>query len=394
MEMKKYDLILVETAHYKKPHYEKIQRQIAELLTEGGLRVAVINFKRNNDYHNNRIYDVINIHPDLPDPPVIWRDRKGRNKLERLRSIHLLSKEEKRYFEVLFDKIKHLSDAIYWGTISSSTLNLLKIKALRNKKIFLWEGAYYAFLFTNFKKIKSPIAFFKPILLSKFIKKNDIKILVANEPIHNVLVKKGFEDINIIIRPEETFKESGRNITKLNNKFCLTTIGAIRHEKNIHFALNALENKKIKYIVAGKSNNQYAYDIDERMKNMDKEYFVRLNQWFTDEEYHDLIKQSHFLIICDIEFPCPGSNGTLFDAVKNVRPVIVPDHTHFRYYIDKYKIGLKYEPDNKNSFLSAVDKAKELGNSYFYNKLIEMRNDFKHDKIVKDFTNNVRLHLQ
>lgn len=391
--MKKYDLILVETAHYKKPHYEKIQRQIAELLTEGELRVAVINYKKNNDYHNNRIYDVINIHPNLPDPPVIWRDQKGRNKLERLRSIQLLSKEEKRYFEVLFEKIKHLSNAIYWGTISSSTLNLIKIRGLRNKKIFLWEGAYYAFLFTNIRKIKNPIEFIRPILLSNFIKKNDIKILVANEPIYNILVKKGFKKKNIIVRPEETFYESEDDITKIQNEFCLMTIGAIRYEKNIHFALNALKNRKVKYIVAGKSNNPYAYDIDEKMKNMDRKYFIRINKWLTDEEYHNLIKQSHFLVICDMEFSYPGSNGTLFDAVKNMRPVIVPDHTHFRYYIEKYNIGLKYEPDNTNSFIEAINRAKKLGASYFIENIVKMRNDFKHDKIVSEFTNMVCLNL-
>ena len=388
--MKKYDLILIEPEHNKKAHYENIQRHIAEILTGGGLKVAIVNYLPDNEYHINRKYDVINIDINLLEPPIIWREIEGETTIKRSISEYKLSKIKKNYFEKLISRIDTLSDSIYIGTISQWVLPILTIKALKRKKVFLWCGTYWA-MFSRIGNLKKPINFIKPILLKHIIKNKNIVIFAGNQPIKDVLIKKGINENNIIIKPERSFNPS--NIAEnrsSDDEFSLATIGAIRQQKNIEFALDALKGKRIIYIVSGESKKQYAFEINDLMSKMDNRYFIRINKRFSEDEYNSIIRESHFILICDKEYPYPGSNGVLFDAVYNMRPVIVPDHSQFRYYIDKYKIGLKYKPNDKDSLLKTIYKAKELGDEYFHDNIKKFRKEHNHSKIVKEFTKEVR----
>lgn len=390
MQQKKYDLILIEPEHNKKAHYENIQRHIAELFTEGGLKVAVVNYLPENSYHINRSYDVIDINLGLPKPPIIWQDIKGNTNFHKRLSEYSISKTKKKYFEQVLSKIDNLTNAIYLGSLAEWILPLLMIKALKNKKVFLWFSTYWC-LFPKIGNIRRPISFVKPFLLKHILKINNMVILAANQPVKDVLIRKGIDKNNVIIKPERTFNPSNIAANQnLDDEFTLAAIGAIRQQKNIEFALDALKGKRIKYIVAGESKKQYAFEIDDLMSTMDKRYFMRINKWLSNVDYNSIIQKAHFLLICDKEHSYPLSNGTLFDAMYNMRPVIVPDHFHFRYYIDKFKIGLKYKPNDNVSFLKTIYKARELGAEYFFDNIINFRKEFEHKKIAKIFTTEVK----
>ena len=75
--MKKYDFVLLEPLYWKTAHITIDIKTLARILTAAGLKVAVINYLRNDTYHENKEYDVINIYPatKFPDRSKIFLEK-------------------------------------------------------------------------------------------------------------------------------------------------------------------------------------------------------------------------------------------------------------------------------------------------------------------------------
>ena len=134
--MKKYDLILIEPMYWSWSHYNICTKNLADILVHAGFKIAVVDYHPEKNFHKNQNYDIININIKYPLPNVAnLRVKKGY--FYKQLSVHFLLLYKKyRYYSILFDKIKNLSDNFYFGTLTLDSLPIIFIK--NRKRIFFW----------------------------------------------------------------------------------------------------------------------------------------------------------------------------------------------------------------------------------------------------------------
>ena len=380
----RYDFILIEPRYWAISHYNYDQKNLADILFQAGYKVAVINFVQKNDFHKNQKYDLINIFPYHKFP-----DRENANKENNLilRFVKRIVLDYRRYlfFKEILEELKSFSNNIYLGTQIECSFPLFLMN-YRNKNTFYW--GYRSFLITkpiNSTK-RNPYTALKFYYMSKKIKKNkNIKLFVSNHIIKNEYVNYGIEKERLIYRPERTINKLPKpEFEKLNKKFTLLNVGYLRKEKNLEFSVNCIKNKDIKLIIAGKSNNDYAFTFDKKIQNSKYDNIIRIKGFIPDDEYHDLFMQSHFLLLADKKQKSTVSNGTFLEALLKGRPVIVPDQKPYNYYVNKYQIGLLFENNNEISLLDTINKAKKMGCKYFENNLKKFQKEYLIDEVAKE----------
>ena len=385
--MKKYDIILIECEFYKKPHYENIIGHIADLLTTSGMKIAVINYLQNNTFHDGKGYDVIAIDINKKLPPVVRDKIEKKDKITKILMEIWYSLRYYKYFNKIFSEILNYSDSIYLGSFSPWSLPVLINLKLRDKKIFIW-GAYNQSLE---RRHRNPIKTIKSFLLRFLIKKQNLFFITPSLLTKNILKDKVCAENKIIIKPEMTYKDvCTKTCNNINSDFLLSTITEVRGGKNIHFALDALKNMQIKYTVAGRSWGEYGKMLDDLIENMDEKYFTRVTKWLSNDEMKNLYKKTHFILLNYREPKYVRSYGTLFMAIKYYRPIIAPNYDPFKYCINKYNIGIKYEPNDKESLINAINEAKEKGTQFFSAGINYFRKDFEYHKVAKEFSNSMK----
>lgn len=121
--MKKYDLILIEPMYWSWSHYNICTKNLADILVHAGFKIAVVDYHPEKNFHKNQNYDIININIKYPLPNVAnLRVKKGY--FYKQLSVHFLLLYKKyRYYSILFDKIKNLSDNFYFGTLTLDSLD-------------------------------------------------------------------------------------------------------------------------------------------------------------------------------------------------------------------------------------------------------------------------------
>ncbi len=75
----------------------------------------------------------------------------------------------------------------------------------------------------------------------------------------------------------------------------------------------------------------------------------------------DHLEKCHFLLLCDKKQPSSVTNGTLMEAFINLRPVIAPNYDPYKYYVEKYGLGILYNPEETDSLVDAINKAIKRG---------------------------------
>ena len=379
--MKKYDFILLEWLYWNKSHYQQDLKNLAELLLNCGFKVAVVNYLENNKYHSNQKYDVINLKIEKKLHNRNWLDYKS--KITRSLMLELENIRIFFFFRELFKKIKNLSDNFYFGTLTLQVFPLLFI-GKRGKRILFW-GLRSFYVNKPFYFKPNPLNICKSIILKKILSETiTYFLIVSNRIIKNEFKQGGFSEKRLIQRPERIIdKLTLDNLNQLDSNFSLLTIGFIRRDKNIHFAVEALKEKNINYIIAGESNPQYNREIDILLKKTNNPKIVRINKFFKEDEYHNLIKKSHFMVFCDLSQASVVSNGTLLESLLDNRPIICPDRLPYSYYIDKYRVGIKYNPGNKKSFLAAVCKAQINGTKYYQKNIKKFQENYLQNNVIK-----------
>lgn len=387
----KYDIVCFESFYWSQSHYEYDIKNIADILCDIGYEVAVINYFKENIFHKDQRYDLINIFPknEFPDREYVQAEK---NKIKRFFKKIILDYKRYNFFNELFGKISHLSYNFYMGTLSLDSFPLFFLKH-KNKKIYFW-GIRSFYLSKPFVFLKSnPYHTIKSLFLKYMVKnRNKYFFFISNRFIKDEFKQIGINDKNLILRPERTIKKfPNDNLTVLSGRFTVSTIGFLREDKQIDFAIDALKETDITYIVAGKSKNEYAYKIDEQIRQVNKENIVRVNKFLPDDEYINLMQKTHFFLFCDRKQPSVVSNGTFLEALLKSRPVIAPDLRPYNYYIDKYKVGIKYKPDDKESLLSAISMAKEIGVESFISNIHDFQKNYLFEEVAAKVKGNIRL---
>ena len=371
----KYDIILIEPSYWHMSHSENDIQCLAEIFCFLGYQVAVATIIK-TAFHEGHEYSVIDIPKGENFPDIDYTDTET-IKFKRFFKKIILDFRRYSYFKRVFNDIEHLADNFYIGILTVDLLPILISLRSPGKRYFLWGfRSYYLskpFVFSN----KNPYTIAKSILLKSIIRnKNKYFLFVSNHFIKKEFEKLGVSSDNILQRPERILKSPPYfNYKKLTTEFSLVSIGSLRPIKHIEFAINVIREMDILYTIAGKSTNRYAYSIDKQIASLTEDNIKRVKGYLSDDQYVSVIHSAHFVLICDKADLSVASKGTFLDALLNCRPVIAPDCEPFRYYIDKYSIGLKFNNGDTVSLKSTIKEAKRLGVKSFTTNIMKFQND-------------------
>lgn len=78
------------------------------------------------------------------------------------------------------------------------------------------------------------------------------------------------------------------------------------------------------------------------------------------------------------------------EALINHRTIICPNYNPYKYYIEKYNIGLMYEAGNVDSYAARMEKARDLGVEYFLSSIDQFLKTLSFDVVVKKLLEDLR----
>lgn len=381
--MKKYDFILIEPLYWNRSHYTFDIENLVKIFMSAGLKVAVVNFLRDDTYHQNKRYDVINIYPEKTFPDRISVYSEKNRPVRFLRKI-ILDMYRYRFFSDIYNRIKDLSDNIYFGSYTPEAISIFMLP-LKNKNIYFW-GLRSGYFTQPYYDIKNNIY---TVLVNLIIRRGmhrqkNIKFFISNIHIYNEFIKGGIEKDRLILRPERTIKElTNFNFDLLNKDFTLSTIGFIREDKNLKFSIDVLKDLDVRFIIAGSADSEHAKTIDAYLENNTFKNIIRINGFLKEPEYSDLFNDTHFVLIADKPQLSTASNGTILETVLRGRPLIMPNRQPYKYYVEEFGIGLLFEQDNKQSLIKTIEKARKLGTRHFESAIKELQKNYLLNNVVE-----------
>lgn len=383
----RYDFVLFENYIHTINHYKDVCI-IAMLLQQSGYSVAIADLFQEAEYcHVNGV-------PHVP-----------------------IGSKATRLFDVKWCKIRVLRGALnvfYEKTVIPLYLRYA-LRRLEGKYNNLYVGSYHTDMPIGWLKEipSSSSVFFWGLRSSRLIEhklnpngkdaKNsarlrryidintNIKFFVSDEIIRDEFLNLGIDESRIVIRPE-------RYVNKVEIKeretqqegLSLLSIGTIRKEKRIECVIDALADLKdesIHYTIAGKADDSYENVIEPRYHEV--QGLRRLNYRIPEEEYNLLFKQCDFLILCDMKQPSSVTNGTMNEALLKGIPIIAPDYNPYKFFIEKYGIGILFKPNDKQSLCDAILKAKRLGSGHYHNNILAYQKTLLLDNILPCFSDQL-----
>ena len=96
-----------------------------------------------------------------------------------------------------------------------------------------------------------------------------------------------------------------------------------------------------------------------------------------------------FLILCDKKQATNVTNGTMNEALLNGRPIIAPDYDPYRYVINKYDVGLLFNPTDESSLVNVIKKAAQSKASAYLEQLISYQKSLLFENVAKEFCSNL-----
>ena len=374
--MKPYDFILLEPLYWHIAHITTDMCNLAKILCQVGKKVAVVDYLKENSYHEKQKYDVIKILPgkNFPKKEIIDAEK---NKIKRLIKIIRLDAQRYSYFKYIYNQIKSLSDNIYFGTYTTDSFAIFLL-SFKKRNIYFWGIRSYYFTRAHFAIINNPYTALRNWFMRiKIIKNKNIKFFVSNIFIKAEFAKGGVEIDRLIERPERTIdKMPSQGYGHLCKEFTLLTSGFIRRQKNLEFSLDVTEKLCVCFIIAGSSNDDYARKLDKYIESQNFKHIIRKRGFISGADYHHLFMESHFILFADKNQKSTTSSGTFLEALLRGRPVIAPDQKPYNYYVKRYNIGLLYTPNDEESLKEAIEMAKILGTKYFHYPLVFFQREY------------------
>lgn len=217
---------------------------------------------------------------------------------------------------------------------------------------------------------------------------HNFKFFVSDESIRNEFIELGISPRRLVVRPERYIEHMPSVIVnkETSKGFSLLSIGSLRKEKRIESILDALRqlnNDAITYTIAGKASDEYEALIEGHSNGLQS--VTRLNYRIPEEEYNRLIEQCDFLILCDRQQLSSVTNGTMNEALLKGKPIIAPNYNPYKFYIEKYGVGIAFDPQSIESLSGAIMDAKQKGVAYFADNIKNYQRTLLFDVITRQF---------
>ena len=300
----------------------------------------------------------------------------------------------KKWYSEIIKKINSLNSDLMIVSSQDTYFMYKEFKKINIKKIYTVHTVNFIPVLHKEKyKKRNLIRKFNGIKISNIIRKsiNNDKLLVLEESTRDYLKKSGIKKTYSIpyisFSQKEINSDSEKGLIK-NNRFIIP--GMIYEGKNHDFVLNAINKNKNKFKninihIAGYPRKGYGTMIVEEAKKL-KEFGVTGNfKYLSNNELREEIKLSKFVIIPYSKIRWDQTSGIMYDAIKNNRPIIVPDILPFKNYLKKYNFGLSYKENDYDSFINTLYKATETPIDIFIEEIKKFKLDNTTDKIKEKF---------
>lgn len=216
----------------------------------------------------------------------------------------------------------------------------------------------------------------------------NLKFFVSDEIIRNEFIELGISPRRLVVRPERYIEHTPSAIVpkETSKGLNLLSIGSLRETKRIENVLDALRllnDDTITYTIAGKASDEYEAIIKNHSNGL--QGVIRRNYRIPEEEYNQLIEQCGFLILCDRQQLSSVTNGTMNEALLKGKPIIAPNYNPYKFYIEKYGIGIAFDPQSIESLSSAIRNAKQKGVACFTDNINNYQQTLLFDVVAERF---------
>ena len=380
----KYDIIVFE--NYRQAKHHKIDvRLIAKLLKAGGLSVAILDI-----YHEDR-YDELDDIPVLHHHvilPKILNANFSPNPMKRFIEHLYYYRAQDIYFTAVLDEVREWAGRFYCGSyhlgMSASWFSL-------KKPCFWWGLRSNRFKIPNPLRNENRYTFFRaPFLRNKFLRNPYQFLFVSNNIIKKEFLSLGLPEERLIIREERVVEEDMLKHRNPTDVVSFLTIGQLRPQKRVDLSIKAFkrvcDNSQLYYVI-GKANEDYEKIIQSNINGYP--CIVRNNCFLEYEEFLEYYSKSHFVIFADMQTTGTITNGTMLEALIHYCPIIAPCYNPYAYYIDKYKIGIKYNPDVDGDLEKAMMTAIHLGCKSFEKPIKDFLSTISFESVSRDLSHKV-----
>lgn len=379
-----YDFILFENFYQAFNHYKDLCI-IAQYLKHCGYSVAIADVF--GEAENCQVEDVPHIGFDKKCPVSFnWNGVRRTDIVSNIKN----SLKRKRIDDYLIYIMRQLCGQyrnLYAGSyFVHMTTGWLK-EIPDTASVFFW-GLRSSRLIEHKLKPFSKVALPAFRLRRYFDRHQSLKFFVSDEIIKDEFIELGISPQRLVIRPERYIEEmpSGSLKKEASNGLGLLSIGSLREAKQIEKILDSLRqlnDDTITYTIAGKAYDEYETLIESHTKGLHG--VTRRNYRIPEEEYNQLIEQCDFLILCDRQQLSSVTNGTMNEALLKGKPIIAPNYNPYKFYIEKYGIGITFDPESIESLSSVILDAKQKGVACFADNIKNYQRTLLFDVVAERF---------
>lgn len=383
-----YDFLLFENYHLAQHHRMDVLI-IAKMLKSQGLNVAIFDIYHEDSADDIEGIPVLHWNSKVSIPDDSWMMRKH-TVFETLikstvfqRQLHCYMEEAKSF---IIDKSKNFYCGSYHNGMSTVLFEI-------QKPCYWWGLRSDRFNFSIRKLIPSP--YYGLHLLKerkKFIRNPNQRLFVSNQIIMDEHERLGIPKNRMIIREERVVEkptDAKLGMLDLNTSFLV--IGQLRKEKHIPTTIAAFKKADINGAalkLIGRSQGEYEREISLAIGEDNR--IFRLNAFLEYDDFNKHFSSSHFVLFADEEGPSCITNGTMTEALINHRPIVCPNYNPYKYYIEKYGVGLLYEAGNEDSYASALVKASKLGVHFFQSAIEKYLHTIQFDVVATKFAREIK----
>lgn len=384
-----YDFVLFE--HTPVVNHQHDLEEIARLLIHQGKKVAIAEVY--NECYYCKDTEIEHFVFDKPFKERFLFEKECGLVVKRHIHNRLVRRKYDQYLKYVLLELCKVTSNVYIGSFFNNTTYSWLYDVPSSINIYVWglrSFWQYEYKLNPFSK-SGVYSFLNRNLLDK---KKNIKLFVSNEIIKNEFLNLGIDQERIVVRPERTISKIAKSVSHNKQYLMLLTIGSLRPDKRIELALEALRvinSNEIKYTIAGATFHDSKYEeiISKHIRGLKN--IERINSRLSDEDYSKVISDCDFLVLCDKQHPSCITNGTMNEALLMGKPIIAPNYNPYKYIIDKFGVGIVFNPESIDSLVSAILEAKEKGVGFFAKSIEDYQKTLLIDNASEVFVKQLKL---
>ena len=382
-----YDYLLFENFILAKNHLFDVEL-IARMLQSQGIKVAIFDIYHQYEAETAGGIDIIHWQPQNVCPDASWMIRHH-SKLDTIFKSVQFRWQQHRYSKEAKEFIENLADNFYCGSYHNGMSTVF----FDIKKPCYWWGLRSDRLKLSLRKFMyNPLLGIGILRERRAFMRNPMqRLFVSNQIIMDEHAKLGIAHNRMVIREERCIDTIDSPALEQQTKnISFLVIGMLRPAKQVPFTISAYKKANIAdsaLKLVGRSALDYEKTIEQSMRNDAR--ISRINMFLEYSDFNKAFQESHFVLFADKEGPSCITNGTMTEALINHRPIICPDYNPYKYYIEKYQVGIVYKSGSIESYSNALKKASELGTAHFLPAIDRFLTTILFDRVAKNLVESI-----